>query len=157
MPAVRALPPQFDTQGHVALIMRKFPHWSRIVVLFALLAAGCSSENQGKIEGTKWSSVETTVGGKSLPAGARTFAFTEDGSVTCVAGENSWSGTYSLGRGQDVILKMDQTIAGRKKHIETVAIEGDRMTMTDSDGTALEFTRLPEEDAEKPQVSGDGF
>lgn len=123
--------------------MQDFPYLSLTVVLMTLLAAGCASENEGKIEGTKWSSVESTVEDKSIPAGARTFEFTKEGDVTCVAGDNLWTGTYSLGRGQNVILKMDQKIAGRKKHTERVAIEGDRMTMTDSDGTTLELTRVP--------------
>jgi hypothetical protein len=111
----------------------------RLVLLAALLlAAGCSS-NKGKIEGTKWSSQDANVKGQALPAGALTLEFGSDGSLVYKAGPQTFKGTYSLGMGDNVTLKLDQELAGRKNHVEKVVINGDRLTMTDSDGTQLTF------------------
>jgi hypothetical protein len=113
----------------------------RLVLLAALLlAAGCSS-NKGKIEGTKWSSQAANVKGQALPAGALTLEFGSDGSLVYKAGPQTFKGTYSLGMGDNVTLKLDQELAGRKNHVEKVVINGDRLTMTDSDGTQLTFDK----------------
>ena len=51
------------------------------------------------------------------------------------------TGTYSLGWGDYVTLKFDH-IEGRQNHTEKVVITGDRLTMTDSDGTSLSFEKV---------------
>jgi hypothetical protein len=114
----------------------------RLVLLAALLlTAGCASNNKGKIEGTKWSSQAANVKGQSVPAGALTLEFGSDGSLVYKAGPQTFKGTYSLGMGDSVTLKLDRELAGRKNHVEKVVINGDRLTMTDSDGTQLMFDK----------------
>ena len=119
----------------------------KFVVQLALVAAlvcsfGCSSKNKGKIEGTKWSSEAATVKGQPLPAGALSLDFASDGKLVYKAGPTTFTGTYSLGFGDTVTLNLDQELAGRKKHAQKVVINGDRLTMSDSDGTALTFKKV---------------
>ena len=119
----------------------------KFVVQLALVAAlvcsvGCNSKNKGKIEGTKWSSEAATVKGNVLPVGALKLDFGSDGRLAYKAGPTTYTGTYSLGFGDTVTLNLDQDLAGRKKHAEKVTINGDRLTMTDSDGTSLTFTKV---------------
>lgn len=115
----------------------------RFVLLPAmLLIAGCNSNNKGKIEGTKWSSVPATVKGQSVPAGALKLEFGSDGSLVYKAGPQTFKGTYTLGGGDIVNLHLDRELAGRKVHAQRVTIEGDRLTMKDSDGTQLSFSKV---------------
>ena len=107
-----------------------------------LLAAGCSSSNKGKIEGTKWTSLAATMKGQPLPAGILQLTFGKDGSVVYKAGPQTFTGTYSLGMGSNVTLNLNQDLAGRKKHVEKVTISGNQLTMTDSDGTQLTFQQV---------------
>jgi hypothetical protein len=106
-----------------------------------LLAAGCSSSNKGKIEGTKWGCLAATVKGIAIPAGAISLDFGKDGSLTYRAGPQTYTGTYSLGRGSTVTFHLNQDLAGRKEHAEKIVINGDQLTMTDSDGTQLTFQK----------------
>ncbi len=115
----------------------------RLVLLTALLLTfGCKSNNKGKIEGTKWSSVASTVKGRSVPAGALQLEFRSDGNLVYRAGSQSYTGTYSLGTGDTVTLNLNQELAGRKTHVEKVVIRGDYLTMIDSDGTELSFEKM---------------
>ncbi len=107
-----------------------------------LLACGCSSSNKGKIEGTKWTSLATTVKGNALPAGALKLEFGQDGSLVYKGGPQTYTGTYSLGMGPTVTLKLNQDLAGRKNHAEKIIINGDQLTMTDSDGTQVTFQKV---------------
>jgi hypothetical protein len=108
-----------------------------------LFAAGCSSSNKGKIEGTKWTSLAATVKGKALPDGFSELHFGPDGhSVVYKAGSSDpYGGSYSLGMGSAVTLTLDRELEGRKIHVEKITIDGDQLTMTDSDGMQLTFQR----------------
>jgi hypothetical protein len=109
--------------------------------LVVLLFTGCESNNKGKIEGTKWSSDAATVKGSQIPAGALQLEFKSDGGFTYTVIGNPLTGKYSLGTGDNVTLTFDKELDGRKSHTEKVAINGDKLTMTDSDGTAVTFTK----------------
>jgi hypothetical protein len=106
--------------------------------------AGCSSKNKGKIEGTKWSSHATTIKGQSLPAGFLKLEFGKDGSLVYQAGPLTFRGKYSLGMGDKVTLKFDKELGntGSKTHVESVEINGDTLTMKDSDGQGGKFSRV---------------
>lgn len=112
-----------------------------LVAATALLAAGCSSSNKGKIEGTKWTSEPATVKGRTIPAGMMGLEFKADGGLVYKIGPMSLTGTYTLGSGNTVTFHLNQELAGRKDHQEKVAINGNRMTVTDSDGTELTFQK----------------
>jgi hypothetical protein len=116
----------------------------RLLPLAAILfLCGCSSNNKGKIEGTKWSSVAGSVKGKSLPAGILRLEFGADGGLVYTAGPARMTGKYSLGSGDSVTFHLDQPLQGSKTHVEKVSISGDRLTMTDTDGTQLTFEKAP--------------
>jgi hypothetical protein len=119
----------------------------KFAVQLALIAAlvcsvGCNSKNKGKIEGTKWSSEQGNVKGQVVPAGALSLDFGSDGKLVYKAGPTTFTGTYSLGFGDTVTLNLDQELAGRKRHAQKIVINGDRLTMSDSDGTALTFAKV---------------
>jgi uncharacterized lipoprotein NlpE involved in copper resistance len=120
----------------------KMATMTRFALLFVLaMLVGCSSNNKGKIEGTKWTSQAASVKGQTIPAGALTLEFKADGSMIYgIIGMNK-TGKYSLGMGDTVTFKMDEKLGERKDHAEKIKIEGDVLTMTDSDGTALKFNR----------------
>ena len=111
--------------------------------LALLCALGCSS-NKGKIEGTKWSSLAGTVKGQAFPDGIVGLEFGNDMKLVYKIGPMTYTGTYSLGMGSNVTLKLDQELpgTGRKDHVEKVTIDGDKLTMTDSDGTTLSFRKV---------------
>jgi hypothetical protein len=109
--------------------------------LFVVLAlCGCSN-NKGKIENTKWTSEDTVAKGIHVPAGAVFLHFHKDGTLSGRFGNNSLTGKYVLGFGDNVTFHLDQTIANHKTHTETIVIDGDRLTMTDSDGTRMTFRK----------------
>jgi hypothetical protein len=110
-----------------------------ILTLPLVFAAGCASENKGKIEGTKWRSYASTVKGQSVSDGALWLHFKADGGLVYRAGGHTFTGTYKLSWGKTVIMNLDRELAGRKSHSERVEILGGRLTMTDSDGTAMTF------------------
>lgn len=112
--------------------------WMALAIL--LCVVGCSS-NKGKIEGTKWTSTAATIKGQSIPAGALVLEFRGDGGLTYKAGLLTFTGTYSLGSGNSVTLKLNQELAGRKNHTESIEITGDSLVMTDTDGTQVKFVR----------------
>ena len=99
------------------------------------------SDNAGKIEGTKWSSLEATVKGQKLPAGALSLDFGKDGKLVYKAGPTTFTGTYVLKAGDKVLLKLDQELAGRKEHDQKIMIKDGKLTLSDSDGTTLDFEK----------------
>lgn len=113
-----------------------------IICLLALFLVGCSSNNKGKIEGTKWSSKKTEMDGIELPAGALTLEFSEDGSLAYTAGPEVYKGKYTLMPGDSVKFVLDKELGGRKDHVEKIVVTGDELTMTDSDKTSLTFTKV---------------
>lgn len=103
-----------------------------LVLALALAAAGCSSNNKGKIVG-KWE----TGGGKLV------FEFTDDGRFIA-SGVVSATGNYSLGSGDWVFLrnispplKNNQT-----KSKDKIVINGDTMTIDSEKGDKLTFNRM---------------
>ena len=113
-----------------------------LVAALILVSAGCSS-NKGKIEGTKWSSQAAYVKGVNAPAGFLRLDFAKDGSLVYRAGPQTFTGKYSLGLGPNVSLNFDRELAGMKVHVERVSIDGNHLTMTDSDGTEVSFNKVP--------------
>jgi hypothetical protein len=112
------------------------------VVVALVCAAGCDSNNKGKIEGTKWSSQAGTIAGKQIPAGALSLEFASDGHLTYKAGPTTYTGAYSLGSGDTVTLTFDQAVAGRKRHAQKIVLNGDQLTSSDTDGTSLTFEKV---------------
>ena len=111
------------------------------LLLVALLSVfGCSSNNKGKIEGTKWTGV--TFKGAPLRKDAVTLEFRSDKKLIYRVEAQTYSGTYSLGTGDNVSFNFDQELAGRKNHVEKIRVDGNRLTMTDSDGTEVGFDRV---------------
>ena len=118
-------------------------HILRLVLLTAvLLTSGCASNNKGKIEGTKWSSLAGTVKGNFLPAGTLQLEFRSDKSLVYGGGPLVYTGTYSLGMGDTVTFHLTKELAGRKDHAQKIVVNGDRLTVTDSDGTQLTFEKV---------------
>jgi hypothetical protein len=111
-------------------------------LLLIALCGGCASKNKGKIEGTQWSSLSATMKGQPIPAGSMRLQFSGDGKVVYQVGPQTYKGTYSLGFGDLVTLHLNQQVAGRTTHTERVTIDGNKLTMTDSDGTALTFQKV---------------
>ena len=112
-------------------------HVLRVACLAALLlACGCSSSNKGKIEGTKWSSKAAT------PAGQVHLEFQADGKMVYKIGAETHTGTYGLGMGPSVTMNFDTELTGRKTHVEKIIINGDELTMTDSNGTQVAFQKV---------------
>ena len=112
-------------------------------VALVLLAVPACSFNRGKLVG-KW---ESTGGSALPPAGRVLLEFTSDNqmSMTITAMGNSLTvrGKYSLGFANNVTLyDLSQAISGRTKHVETVTISGDQLTMKDSDGKFITFKRM---------------
>jgi hypothetical protein len=101
------------------------------------------SNNKGKIEGTKWSSVEGTVKGVKLAAGTLKLEFSKDGKMAydILILAKRLTGTYTLGGGDKVILNLDEQLAASKTHEESVTIRNNILTMTDTDGTRLDFEK----------------
>jgi hypothetical protein len=115
---------------------------ARLVLLPLALAVGCSSNNRGKIEGTNWRSDPVTAKGQTLPDGSLKLNFHTDGTMIYRVGGNTFSGRYLLGPGNTVTFQLDQPLAGRTTHVETVAIAEDRMKVSDADGTEATFRRV---------------
>ena len=82
--------------------------------------------------------------GHSSSAGAvaRVLKFSKDGKLVYKAGPITYTGTYSLGIGDTVTLNLDQELSGRKRHSQKIVINGDKLTMSDTDGTSLSFQKV---------------
>jgi hypothetical protein len=119
-------------------------------VAIAMTAVGCESNNKGKIEGTKWTNDAGTVDGKAVPANFIRLEFGSDGKLTYDLTLIKYTGTYSLGMGDTVTLNLDQELAGRKQHAEKVSINGDKLTMSDSNGSGLTFSKVVENQPQAP-------
>ena len=107
-----------------------------------VVLTGCSSNNKGKIEGTRWVSISQMVKGQMLAEGVGGLDFRVDGTLTYKAGPNTLTGKYGLGSGDRVTLYLDQPLAGSKKHVETVKINGNELEMIDADGTSVRFKKV---------------
>jgi hypothetical protein len=118
-------------------------HLPRLALAALLLwSLGCSSSNKGRIEGTKWTSLAATVKGEALPAGARSLEFRKDGKMVYTVGSQPCNGTYALGLGPTVTFNLENEVDGRKIHPQKIVLDGDQLTMTDPDGSAVTFQRV---------------
>jgi hypothetical protein len=120
-----------------------------LAALVLLPLAGCSSNNAGKIEDTVWLSDAQTVAGTVLPRGALVLAFRVDGTMTCTRQfSDVYLGKYTLSMGDYVTFRFDRPYGDSKAttHTEKITIDGDKMTMVDTDGTVVKFTRAKEGD-----------
>ena len=118
-----------------------------LVVVAALAVVGCESTNKGKIEGTKWSSNAVSIHGQKLGSGKCELEFYKDGTMDFMVTDPNgnrklFSGRYSLSLGDLVVITFNQEVAGMKTHTERVSITKGELTMIDSDGTKLVFSRL---------------
>ncbi|WP_029631643.1 hypothetical protein [Zavarzinella formosa] len=111
------------------------------MIAAVLLVAGCSSNNKGKIEGTKWTSQVSSGNARMIPAGFLTLEFKADGKFTKTTPDGNITGRYDLGSGDTVMLSLDQPVDGFQKLRSKFIIDGTSMTMLDPDGTAISFTR----------------
>jgi hypothetical protein len=112
-----------------------------LLAVLLVFSFGCSS-NKGKIEGTKWISEATTMKGVAVPAGIMQLEFGSDGALVSRVGGETFTGRYSLGAGDLVTFNFDKEQAGRKSHAEKISVNGESLTMTDSDGTKLIFKSM---------------
>jgi hypothetical protein len=125
------------------------------VPLFLLLATGCvPSENKDKLEGTRWTSEGGTVqlnnirtpGGPQsvhVPPGYMELDFQKDGTLFYIINGKLYRGKYTLNAGHTVTMKLEEKLSGRYEHAEKIVVEGQRLTMTDTDGTSLKFRKAP--------------
>jgi hypothetical protein len=103
------------------------------------------SDNKGIIEGTRWSHRGGRYGGIEIPRGGLTMDFSTDGRITVAVLHNQINGTYTLGSGKRVTFHLDEAVSGRKEHQQKITIDGDELTMDDSDGTRHVFSRVPDD------------
>lgn len=97
------------------------------------------SNNFGKIEGTKWRSLQGWVKGNNIPAGALRLEFNRDGSLVYHTPTGEYRGTYTLSSGDDVVWNFTRALGGSNRHEQRVSINGNRMSVHDTDGTTLDF------------------
>lgn len=122
---------------------------TRLAFLFVILmSAGCSSNNKGKIEGTKWTNQATTVKGQELPAGLMIMEFTQDGTIIQTfldpATKRQFqqvTGKYVLGMGDVITFNMNEAVGGHKKLQSKFTITGNTLLMKDADGTSITFNK----------------
>jgi hypothetical protein len=114
-----------------------------------LFLTGCGSNNVGKVEGTRWTSVPTTFqhrslpgGQKGLPTGYLKLDFGRDNSFSFTIDGKSYRGTYTLGMGDSVSLKFDQVVGYWRTHSQSITVSGNYLIMKDPDGTKLTFTKV---------------
>ncbi len=106
-----------------------------------LLACGCSSNNTGKLEGTKWSSLNAKIKGMEFTSGAATLEFRKDGKFVWTMAGIALNGTYSLGMGDNVSMTFNSDRVKHKNASSAVVVKEDLMTMTDPDGTKMMWVR----------------
>jgi len=114
-----------------------------LVLIGMVLFTGCSSNNEGRIEGTAWKSLaisgDAFEEGDGVPAGAIQIQFTKGGTVYLRGPEGQYQGKYTLGGGDWVTLHLDRALDGKLTHRERVIINGNRMTMIGRDGYAISY------------------
>jgi hypothetical protein len=115
---------------------------SRLGFALALsFLVGCSSSNKGQIEDTKWTSQAATGQEETAPADAMQLEFRKDHQIILKRGKEIHKGTYALGMGPTVTLTFEDDYEGRKIHAEKIVINGDRLTMTNPNGTQMTFQK----------------
>lgn len=97
------------------------------------------SNNFGKIEGTKWRSLQGWVKGNNIPAGTLRLEFNRDGSLVYHTPSGEFRGNYTLEAGDKIVWNFTRPLGGSNRHEQRVSINGNRMSVFDSDGTSLNF------------------
>ena len=125
------------------------------VVALALVAAGCNSNNSGKIVGRWRADMTDAPLGPNGPADV-IWEFADDGRFTVSrvelgpAGPNGVrvaAGRYVLGMNDNVsFANLDPPLEGKTRSSERIVVEGDTMTVggRGKDRT-YRFTRLPQQ------------
>ena len=106
------------------------------------LMAGCASKNKGKIEGTTWENDSCFIEGKLFNSKSLVLDFAQGGGFKMTfMGQTILNGTYSVGMGDMISLKFDQTVDGSNRSTEKITIEGDVLTMEDPKGKPIKFRK----------------
>ncbi len=114
----------------------------RLLVIASLLPiCGCESNNKGKLEGTKWTSMGGKIKGVEYTTGTAFVEFQRNGKFTFRFGDRTHTGTYSFGMGDAVIMTFDKPLPTGKTHRESITLKEDRLTMMDPDGTKMTFSK----------------
>jgi hypothetical protein len=124
------------------------------VVLAAVAAVSCTgcmkSENEGKLENTKWSSAYIPdfkgISGRGATA---SLHFTDGGRFAMEfrvpQGSLRFGGSWRLGPGSIVYLDdITPSLDGMSSCMEYMTVSGDVLIMEDPDGTKIFFTRIDE-------------
>ena len=122
--------------------MRRLPVSLLVLLAGLLFVGGCKSNNKGKIEGTKWTSIETPTKSGVFPAGEFFLEFRSDGKLIFRREGMVYTGTYTVESGDNVTFHLDRKLQGSKTHTQKIKIADDQLTLTDGDGTAVTFTRM---------------
>jgi hypothetical protein len=141
-----------EPSGPVNTICRRV---SAVAVAFVVVGlSGCESNNVGKLEDTKWGSAYVPdfkgISGRGV---TMTLTFHADGrfgmGISGPAANMLVNGKWKLGSWDYVTLyDLSPSLGGQSSHMEKVTIAGDTMTMADSDGTKIVFTKI-DKDMEK--------
>jgi hypothetical protein len=117
--------------------------FTTVLIIACLAASGCtSSNNRGKVEGTKWSSVAQTIHGEPKPEGYYVLEFAPDKTFTYQCENFKLTGSYKLGQGDEVTMHYDGLKAGKRSQLETVRVRGDELEIVDTDGTIRKFRKV---------------
>jgi hypothetical protein len=100
---------------------------SGCLVLGLSFAAGCSSSNKTRIEGTKWE--------RPLATGVSLIEFGTDFKLVVKNPHQTFKGRYELGRGENVTFIFDEEVEGERIHQLKISIDSDTLTMSDKTGT----------------------
>jgi hypothetical protein len=109
-----------------------------LALAVALVVAGCSG-NKGKIEGTSWSTQTALAKSEAPAASVRRLQFLHDGHLLYFANEKLFKGSYSMGMGPAVTFTLEEDLEGRKIHPHKLVLDGEQLTLTSADGSALRF------------------
>ncbi len=120
-----------------------------LVAAVAMSGAGCfKSENEGKLEGTKWASayIPEFHGVKQATA---TVHFTDGGRFTMELrvpqGAIRFAGTWRTGPGAVVYFEnVSPALDGQTSFVESITIQGDVMVMEESN-LKIVFTRVTDD------------
>jgi len=123
-----------------------------VVATVSLAQTGCEKSTlEGKLEDTKWNSAYVPdMFGISMRGVTMSLEFGADGSLkmglkhamfaTLITGKWSYAG------GEYVrMYDLSEALAGMYEHLEHITLAGDTLTMRDSDGTSITFTKLDDE------------
>lgn len=121
------------------------------VALLAVGMSGCESNNVGLLEDTKWGSAYVPDF-KGITGRGVTMSLTFHADERFVMGVSGpavhqmINGKWKLGWADNVTLyDLTPELGGRSTHTEKVVVSGDTLTMSDSDGTKIVFTKIDTE------------